>query len=98
MSAVVEFGGKQYLVSVGDVINTELISADLFNSGVVSKDSILAFGKDGEVCNAKVNLSLIKTFKDDKIIIFKKNRRHNYRRKRGHRQNIMALRVEEIVF
>ncbi|MDZ5762190.1 50S ribosomal protein L21 [Candidatus Cyrtobacter comes] len=98
MAAVVEFGGKQYLVEVGDVIRTELIDLGSFDSGVIYSDALFSFLGDEKMGKAMVKLALLKTAKEEKIIVFKKNRRNNYRRKRGHRQNTMSLRVEEIVF
>lgn len=93
MFAVVEAGSKQYHVKVGDVVNIERISNEPGSSYTFEK-VLMAAGKVGG--NAKVVAEVLEHKKSDKVLIFKKKRRHNYRRKRGHRQNISVLRIKEI--
>lgn len=98
MFAILETGSKQYRVQVGDVIFVEQLSAEA--GSLVNLDNILAVGdKIGSprVEGAVVSAEVLEHRKSDKVIIFKKKRRHNYRRKKGHRQNISVLRVKEII-
>jgi large subunit ribosomal protein L21 len=97
MFAVVETGGKQYQVEVGDVIKVEKLEIGVgtkFNFDRV----LLVNDKIGTPTleNAKVEAEVLEHKKADKDIIFKKKRRHNYRRKIGHRQNITVLRIKNI--
>jgi large subunit ribosomal protein L21 len=97
MFAVIESGGKQYHIQVGDVIKVEKLEANVGDS--VNFDKILKVGEkigSPTVEGAKVVAELLEHTKTEKVIIFKKKRRHNYRRKRGHRQEISVLRVKEI--
>jgi len=98
MFAVVETGGKQYRVKVGDVIMTEKFIADIGN--IVDLEKIILIGDKTDYENlstAKVRAEILEHKKTDKVIVFKKKRRHNYRRKRGHRQQITVMRVKEII-
>jgi len=101
MFAVVKTGGKQYRVTEGDVIKVEKLEGEVGKSIVL--DQILMIGDDksvkvGEplVAGTSVTADVLEQKKDTKIVIFKKKRRHNYRRKRGHRQEITVLRVTAI--
>ena len=94
MFAVVEAGSKQYHVKVGDVVCIERIENEPGSMFTFDK-VLMAAGKVGAV-KAKVVAEVLEHKKSDKVIIFKKKRRHNYRRKRGHRQNISVLRIKEI--
>jgi large subunit ribosomal protein L21 len=93
MFAVIETGSKQYRVQVGDIIKTEKMLAEAGAS--VSFDKIIAIGgKFGaDISGSKVDALILEHRKNEKEIIFKKKRRHNYRRKRGHRQQITVLRI-----
>lgn len=101
MHAVVITGGKQYRVTTGDKINVEKLAG---NTGdVVKIDQVLTLSGDGAnevgaplVAGAVVEAQIIAQFKGDKVIIFKKKRRHNYRRKNGHRQLHTALHIISI--
>lgn len=100
MFAVVSTGSKQYMVKVGSVIKAEKIEVAVGEKVVMQ--NIVLFG-DGErvisgsaACSeakVAVECQVLEQKKDKKVIIFKKKRRHNYRRKRGHRQNVTVLRV-----
>jgi large subunit ribosomal protein L21 len=101
MFAVVKTGGKQYKVSPSNIIEVEKLEAEigatillsevvLFNDGAanhVGKPTVDGVSVAAEVLNQK---------KGDKVIVFKKKRRHNYRRKNGHRQPITVLKIAEI--
>lgn len=97
MFAIIETGGKQYSVKSGDKINVEKLEGAEGDNIVI--DRVLAAG--GEIGapvleKAKVGATIIAQGRDDKIIVFKKKRRHNYRRKAGHRQYITTLEIGDI--
>ena len=97
MFAIVRTGGKQYRVAAGDKIVVEKIPGDAGDT-VQLGDVLLA----GEGSNLKstdgltVAAEIIAQAKGDKVIVFKKRRRHNYRRKKGHRQQHTILRILSI--
>ena len=96
MFAVLEFGGKQYRVSAGSVIKVEKLNAE--PKSLFEFDNILLIGDKVIVGESKAKEvgEVLENTKTDKVIIFKKKRRHNYRRKRGHRQNISVVRIKSI--
>lgn len=97
MFAVISTGGKQYKVANGDVLSLEKLSGE--TGDVVEFDHVLMQGdKIGtpEVKGAKVKAEVIEQTKGDKVIVFKKKRRHNYRRKKGHRQELTLVRITDI--
>ena len=100
MYAVIKTGGKQYKVAKNDVIMVEKLEAEPGSS--VSLE-VLMLGDGANVTigqplvvGASVAAEVVDQVKADKVIIFKKNRRHNYRRKRGHRQQLTALKIIDI--
>lgn len=97
MFAIVETGNKQYQVKSGDVIKVERLAGEIGDKVVLDR-VLMTTSKVGTplVEGAKVTAEIIDQRKAEKVIIFKKKRRHNYRRKRGHRQQITVLRVQEI--
>ncbi|MGB9771356.1 MAG: 50S ribosomal protein L21 [Candidatus Kapaibacteriota bacterium] len=102
MLAVVEIAGFQYEVEPNTVLKTQLLQKA--PGEVVEFDKVLFVEKDGEVhigkpyLSAKVIASVVAHGKDKKVVIFKKKRRKNYRRFKGHRQNYTLLEVKEISF
>jgi large subunit ribosomal protein L21 len=101
MFAVIKTGGKQYKVATNDIILVEKLEAE--EGASVSLDEVLMVGEGGNITvgapvvkGASVTAKVIEQRKGDKVIIFKKNRRHNYRRKRGHRQFVTVLKIEGI--
>jgi len=102
MFAVIRTGGKQYKVAKDDVISVEKLLGE--PGETVQLDDVLMIGEDGKaptvgtplVDKAAVFAEVLEQGKADKIIVFKKKRRHNYRRKRGHRQDQTVLRVLEV--
>ena len=93
--AIFQTGGKQYRVKAGDVIKVEKLNAD----GTVEFDQVLMLGdKIGTpfVDGARVIADVVEQKRGDKVLVFKKKRRQNYRRTRGHRQNITVLKITEI--
>jgi large subunit ribosomal protein L21 len=96
--AVIKTGGKQYKVAANDVLKIEKLDAEA--GTIVTFDQVLMI--DGEVGaplieGATVAAELLETRKQKTVIIFKKNRRHNYRRRNGHRQLLSTVRITEIL-
>lgn len=94
MFAVVRTGGKQYRVAAGDKIAVEKLAGEAGDT-VTLGDILLAGEGDSLADAAKVTVSaeIIAQAKSEKVIVFKKRRRHNYRRKNGHRQQMTLLRI-----
>jgi large subunit ribosomal protein L21 len=94
MFAVVRTGGKQYRVAPGDKIVVEKLAG---NAGdTISLGDVLLAGDGGELRSTDgltVSAEIIAQAKGEKVIVFKKRRRHNYRRKKGHRQQHTILRI-----
>ncbi len=101
MFAVIRTGGKQYKVSKDDVITVEKLAGDA--GAKLEFTDVLAIGDGPDttfgtpiVEGARVTAAVLEQTQGDKIIIFKKSRRKNYRRKRGHRQQLTVLRITDI--
>ena len=97
MFAVVRTGGKQYRVAAGDKIAVEKLAGEAGDK--ITLGDILLAGKDGEVAdiaNLTVAAEIIAQAKSEKVVVFKKRRRHNYRRKNGHRQQMTLLRITAV--
>ncbi|MBQ7409370.1 MAG: 50S ribosomal protein L21 [Alphaproteobacteria bacterium] len=93
--AIFQTGGKQYRVSEGDIVKVEKLNA----TGEVSFDQVLMVAdKVGNpfVEGAKVVAEVVEQTRDDKVLVFKKKRRQNYRRTAGHRQFITVLKIKSI--
>jgi large subunit ribosomal protein L21 len=97
MFAVVRSGGKQYKVASGDVISVEKLEGNAGDK-VELGEVLMAGNKIGAplVAGAKVLAEIVKQFRDEKVVIFKKRRRHNYRRKKGHRQYLTEIKITDI--
>jgi large subunit ribosomal protein L21 len=102
MFAVIRTGGKQYRVSQNDVLKVEKIEAEAGTT--VTFTDVLAVGSEGKltigapvVAGASVTATVVAQDRLDTVIIFKKRRRQNSRRKNGHRQPMTVLRVSEII-
>jgi large subunit ribosomal protein L21 len=102
MFAVIKTGGKQYKVQEGDVLNVEKLS--MKKDKKVTFDKVLLVEDEGKtligtpfVENALVRAEVIENFKDKKVLVFKKKRRKQYRRTRGHRQELTRIKIEEIL-
>jgi large subunit ribosomal protein L21 len=102
MFAVIRTGGKQYRVAANDVIKVERLpgaAGDILELG-----EVLMLGEGDQVTvgvplvsGACVGASVIAQARGDKVLVFKKKRRHNHRRKNGHRQDLTVLRITEIL-
>ena len=100
--AIIKTGGKQYKVKSGEILKIEKIPGTNDNSKIEFKE-ILAYGDEKVievgspiVEGAKVEANLIKNSKNRTILIFKKRRRQNSRRKNGHRQEYSMIRINKI--
>jgi large subunit ribosomal protein L21 len=94
MFAIVRTGGKQYRVAAGDKIVVDKLAGAAGDT--VTLSDVLLAGDGGELKSTEgltVSAEIIAQAKADKVTVFKKKRRHNYRRKRGHRQQHTILRI-----
>lgn len=102
MFAVFDYNGKQFKVQKGDIIRLDNVG----ETKEIVFDNILIFNNsDGDtiigspsVSSVRVIGKVLENVKDKKIIVFKKKRRHNYRRKIGHRQQISVIKITDIQF
>ena len=100
--AIIQTGGKQYKVKAGEILKIEILEESKPNTKIEFKE-ILAYGDDKNieiglptVSGAKVEADLVENGKDRTILIFKKRRRQNSRRKNGHRQEHTMIRINKI--
>ncbi len=100
MFAVIRTGGKQYRVAKDDVITVEKLEGEVGSSVTLGEVLMAGDGANAQLGNvlkgAAVTAEIVEHRLADKVLIFKKRRRHNYRRKRGHRQPETVLRVTDI--
>lgn len=102
MFAVIKTGGKQYRVVADDVLRIEKVAGDV--GQIIQLESVLACGEGDNVTvgapfvsGASVAAEVVEQGKGDTVIAFKKRRRQNSRRKRGHRQLLTTVRISEIL-
>ena len=100
--AIIETGGKQYKVKASDILKIEKLKSNK-NSGKIEFNEVLAYGDNKTieigspiVKGAKVEAELIKNSKNRTVLIFKKRRRKNSRRKNGHRQQFSLIKINKI--
>ena len=100
--AVIQTGGKQYKVKAGEILKIEKFNDSKPNSKIEFNE-ILAYGDDNSIeigspliSGAKVEANLIRNGKNRTILIFKKRRRKNSRRKNGHRQKFSLIKIDKI--
>ncbi len=103
MYAVIESGGKQYRVETGDVIDIERVPATGTKVRKVKFDRVLLVGGDKgvqignpEVKGAEVTGVLVDEVRGSKVRVFKMKRRKGYRKSRGHRQDLLRIRIDNI--
>ena len=99
--AIIQTGGKQYKVQTSDIIKVEKLHKD--KPGKIEFNEVLAYGDENvieigspTVNGAKVEAELIKNAKNRTVLIFKKRRRKNSRRKNGHRQQYSLIKINKI--
>jgi large subunit ribosomal protein L21 len=102
MFAIIKTGGKQYKVAANEIIKIEKLAAA--SGDAIEFTDVLMMGQGSSVTvgaplvtNAKVCGTVLEQIRDDKVIVFKKKRRHNYRRKNGHRQYLTVVRITDIL-
>ena len=102
MFAVIRTGGKQYRVAPNDIIEIEKIAGE--PGDIIELGEVLLLGGEGgpktgspTIAGALVAAEVLEQKRDDKVIVFKKKRRKGYRRTKGHRQSLTALRITEIL-
>ncbi len=102
MFAVIRTGGKQYRVAPNDIIEVEKIAGK--PGDIVELAEVILLGGEGgpktgspTIAGAMVAAEVIAQGRGEKVVVFKKKRRTNYRRKKGHRQLLTALRITEIL-
>ncbi len=94
MYAILKTGGKQYRVTAGQTLKVEKLAG---NAGDKLSFDTMATGKDGGFAlGGKIEAEIVSAARGPKIIIFKKKRRHNYRRKNGHRQDLTIIKINTI--
>tara|TARA_A100001388_G_C28568390_1_gene403044 strand:+ start:133 stop:534 length:402 start_codon:yes stop_codon:yes gene_type:complete len=100
--AIIQTGGKQYKVKSGEILKIEKLANAKPNS-IIEFNEVLAYGNDKTievgtpiVSGAKVEANLVKNDKNRTILIFKKRRRQNSRRKNGHRQEYSMIKIQKI--
>jgi large subunit ribosomal protein L21 len=101
MFAIIQCGGKQYKVAKDDVLRVEKIDAEAGKSVEIKEVVMIVDGSATTigapmVKGASVSAEIVAQEKAEKVIIFKKRRRQNYRRKRGHRQRLTVLKITGI--
>ena len=98
MYAVIKTGGKQYRVAADEVVTIEKVAGDA-GASIEFTEVLMVGTKIGApiVSGAKVVAEVVEQGRGPKVIAFKKRRRKNSRRKRGHRQELTTVRIKEIV-
>ena len=100
MYAVIKTGGKQYRVQEGDLLRIEKLDAEVGKK--VTFDDVLMFGEGADIkagsdaAKAKVSAVVTDAGRGQKIVVFKKRRRKNYRLTKGHRQDFTQVRITEV--
>ena len=99
--AVIQTGGKQYKVKASEILKIERLKNN--NSDKIEFKEVLAYGNDKTlevgsplIQGAKVEAELIKNGKNRTVLVFKKRRRKNSRRKNGHRQQYSLIKINKI--
>jgi large subunit ribosomal protein L21 len=100
MYAVIRSGGKQYRVTPGQTVRLEKLEGEAGSK--IQLGNVLMVEDGGKVQtgaplpNVSVEATIIQSDRSDKVLVFKKKRKKQYRRKRGHRQDFTAVRIEKI--
>ena len=97
MYAVIRTGGKQYRVAPGDVVEVDRLAGDA-GAAITFSEVLAANGKIGAplVAGASVVAEIVAQHRADKVVAFKKKRRKNTHRKRGHRQHLTRVKINSI--
>ena len=103
MFAILETGGKQYRVEQGDVLDIELLDdSRISKTGEINFDTVMLINGDKlnigtpYVKNGIIKAKVIEKFRGKKTIVFKKKAKKQYKRKAGHRQDLLKIKIEKI--
>ena len=102
MYAIIQTGGKQYRVAPGDVLRVERLMGERGDEVILDQVLLVTDGETVQVGqplvpNATVRTQIVRQGKGKKVLVYKKKRRKNYRRKPGHRQLFTALQIRDII-
>jgi large subunit ribosomal protein L21 len=100
--AIIQTGGKQYRVAPGDVLRVERLPGERGDEVILDQVLLVTDGGAVQVGqplvpNATVRTQIVRQGQGKKVLVFKKKRRKNYRRKQGHRQLFTALQIQDII-
>lgn len=90
--AIIKSGGKQFVVEEGQVVRVPSLTADAGSS--IELEAL--FNSDGDGKSGKISATVVDHGRDQKVVVFKKKRRKQYKRTRGHRQGFTTLRIDSI--
>ena len=93
--AIIRSGGKQFPVEEGQVLRVPSISGDL-GSKIELEALVLGEGAKAKIGSGKVSATVVGHGRGEKVIVFKKKRRKQYKRKQGHRQGFTEIKIEKI--
>jgi large subunit ribosomal protein L21 len=93
--AIIKTGGKQFPVTEGQVVRVPSIEGSEGDK-IEIEALLVGGGSDAKLGASKLSASIVGQGKDDKIIVFKKKRRKQYKRKQGHRQGFTEIKIEKI--
>ena len=102
MFVVIKNGGKQYKVQTGDIVKLDYLGQD--KGKTLSLKEVIACNIDNKdflgspfLNNVEVKIEILENKKDKKVLVFKKRRRHNSRRLKGHRQSLSVVKIDDIL-
>ena len=97
MFAIIKTGGKQFKVQKDDVLVVDKLEGKAGDK-VAIKEVLMVDGKVGTptVKGASVDAEIVRQVRDEKVLVFKKLRRHGYKRKNGHRQQLTLIKIVDI--
>lgn len=93
--AIIRSGGKQFAVEAGQTVRVPSIEGDE-GAKIDVEALVVGAGKDAKIGSGTVSASIVGHGKGDKVIVFKKKRRKQYKRKQGHRQGFTEIKIEKI--
>jgi large subunit ribosomal protein L21 len=100
MYAIIKTGGKQYKVAAGEYLNIEKLDAEVGSTvelpAIAIIDGANVIADPAEAAKTKVEAKVVEQFKGDKVLIFKFKKRKNYKRTRGHRQNLTRVQITAV--
>lgn len=100
MYAIIKTGGKQYKVAAGDYLNVEKLDAEVGSTvaldAIAVVDGANVVADPAEAAKTKVEATVVEQFKGEKQLVFKFKKRKNYKRMRGHRQNLTRIQVTTV--